>query len=278
MRIATLLLSHAAPAAIPLHAAYHEGIADLFVHVDPKVPQRNIPACPAANFIARRHIAWGGWSMLEVIFDLLAAAQAFGDHDLYLLLSDDCAPLLPPRDLVATLTPLQDRIRIATDLPEWCLQRYRDYHYFDHPALSPRQVEPHERVMDAALFGAVAEASNLWRTRGKKPVILGHGPTWWALTRDTVDFLIRQYRDDNWARLSFKYSANPDEQYIHTLIGRPSDAKFMFSDFSRPTKPFVFQDVAEIRATVPPGYLFVRKVNPAVTSLAELVRTGELPA
>jgi core-2/I-Branching enzyme len=114
----------------------------------------------------------------------------------------------------------------------------------------------------------VTEFSGRWRSATQ----------WWSLTREAVERVLSQHRDDEWLRASFQFSAIPDEMYVHTLLGRDVRERFMLADWTRPEKPTTFDTVDAVRSCDTRGYLFVRKVDTSVPELAQLMRTGQMPA
>jgi hypothetical protein len=108
---------------------------------------------------------------------------------------------------------------------------------------------------------------------------LYHGSGWWALSHGTVATILDRYYSDLHLRESFEFSAIPEEQYFHTIIGlsninRPRKY-FMHVDWDKhpDIKPYIFSEFDELMEVKKnnPELLFVRKTDMESTEVRDFV-------
>ena len=283
MRLAVLILACYAPRGLAILEAYFRACdADLLVHVDAKMPIEpfRAHADPAGRlrFVEpRESVFWGGFNMVRAVVHLLQAAERNGGYDRYLLISDDSLPLLSPGALCARLAEDVEFMEMYRIEPGDRMHRYEGFFMLDSGATSARGAPVNDREITAECLAAMARLTAL-RQQGKKPFSSIHGGSqWWAVRRPLVETILDSYDNDDWMRESFEFSAIPDEAYFHTIIAdRCPPARFthfMYTDFSRDPRPYVFRDADELRALNPHGRLFVRKVDMAAPWLPDLLHT-----
>ena len=90
-----------------------------------------------------------------------------------------------------------------------------------------------------------------------------------------MEELLHHHREDAALRESFEFSSIPEEQYYHTILGeselRVETAPFIYMDFSRDPKPFVFRTRNELLALAGKPHLFARKIDFNSQEVSELV-------
>ena len=217
MKIAFLVTAYKYPDQV---AGLTRRLASMFpdssqhVHVDAKFDIAPFVAAAAHRDVdvqflqARQRVHWGAFSAVRSIMALADAALA-SDCDRAVLLSEQCYPIRPARDLLAHLERNHDREfvdvrRLSTDWPA-ALERY-DRYYF--PDVKPDWVcNLAERVANTA------------RPRRVPPdgLELFGGSTWWSLTRDALLHL-RAPETRQRADRYFRTTACADEVYVQTLL------------------------------------------------------------
>ena len=276
MKIAVLILSNKAPKSLPLHEIYWNGTADIFVHIDLKVPREDIPLLTDAHLIPRTTIYWGGWNMVIATMSLVEAAWNHDTYDRFVLISDDSTPLVPLASMLERLAEAREFIWVCRENQHEFMDRYSNFYFLDHPATCLSWVHMDARTLDSAFFAGVRDAEML-KMRRKKPVAFRHGDQWWALSRAAILRAITSYKQDRWLTDSFRFSMVPDEQYFQTVIGEIWEERFLYTDRRDPAgRPSPFISLPEIREQVSSDYLFARKIDGSVEEIAELMRTGVL--
>jgi hypothetical protein len=254
--------------------------ADLFVHIDAKVnADLYEPLGQRLNvhlLRTRQEIFWGGFNTVRAIVNAIEVAQSVAAYDRFALITEDSIPLVRPQILadqlaldvewIDTHITTQDRIR----------QRYTDYFCFDTRATNPRAFLVGERAFTADAFSRINRMQALM-VEGKAPIAeIYHGSGWWTLSAEALNIILERHRTDRRLRDSFEFSAIPEEQYFHTILGqahlrRPTSA-FMYTDFSRNPHPYVYRNQNEIRAVLGHSkHLFLRKVDLRSTEIAVFV-------
>jgi hypothetical protein len=267
--------------------AAHDAPFRFYVHVDRKVDMEAYladlgPAVSRMRLVPdRQEVFWGGWSMVRATMVLMEAALADSDIDILTLVSDDTAFLGAANEVAASLRKQPLRIDRRPATVERQL-RYSGLYFFDSRFTSARSSEVTHREIDPVLVEHVLRDLEELRRTGKSDVQVHQGPQWWSMPRELAEYVATRLRDDRRLKLSFRYSAIPDESVIQTLVAErvgenselSPDACPMFFDFSRDPKPFVFDNREQVLASeyseLLPNRLFIRKVSlPFARSLRE---------
>lgn len=283
MKLAVICLGHlGVPDGIARLAHYFGAMqARLFVHIDAKVPLEPygpVAGLPNVSFVQNRHaVFWGGFSMVRAIVAGIEAAIGHGSYDRFALISEDSVPLTGPGALGERLSGPGEWIVLRNNLPDRVQKRYNQFYYFDSAATNPRGFAAEERGFTAAALDGIARMQALME-EGKAPLAsLYHGGMWWALSAQAISVILERHRTARHFRESFEFSAIPDEQYFHTILGEAGlgqpAAPFMHADFDRIPKPYVFRTRAEIEAVRERSKcLFLRKADVGSAEVTEYVR------
>jgi hypothetical protein len=255
---------------------------DLFVHLDKKADRAKYEQelgemSSSVHLIEDRvEVFWGGYSMIKAELALLQTAMRTNDYSKFLLLSDDSFPILPPDRLNAHFGNGEDLITIAPQPPHSPFySRYHGFFCYDHPTTamrSPPGAGRNEREIDENLEHRIAEIEVLRRI-GKKNIEVYYGSQFWALTLDTVKFLVNVCQEDLHLVKSFEYSALPDETMVQSLIGNyrtggRHETGPVYADFSV-GGPRVLSSQAELPLDFQDTHAFVRKISPQATEFME---------
>jgi hypothetical protein len=255
--------------------------ADIWLHVDAATDEAEYQALAerTANLylaVPRRRCWWGGFSGVLAVLAAAEAAQRTKAYDRFVYLTEDSVPLRPLQRLLACLAQNVEYIELtcvetlATDASAPHLRgthlrsRYEEFYCWDCDAMNPRRYPDYRNwIVTPKLEKQIARLAQL-RARGKTPLRrLWHGPPYWALSARAIEELLSRHRYDVNLRESFEFSAIPEEQYYHTILGnspRPiATAPFMLMDFSR--DPFVFRTEDELVAGQQHPHLFAGKID-----------------
>jgi hypothetical protein len=273
MRVAVICLAYLGNSSgVGLLSKYFSGMdAHLFVHVDAKVSaepymsnESNVTLVPT-----RHEIFWGGFNTVEAAVSSIEFAKKMAHFQRFVFITEDSIPLVSPGELKRQFALDVDWIAIHSPNPPWVWQRYQKVFYFDSRATSFRYFEAGERFIREKDLRCLDRMQLLKRKGKAKLRQLYHGCGWWALSRDTVETILERHYTDTWLRESFEFSAIPEEQYFHTIIGLSSLTRprkfFMYVDWDRNSdvKPYVFSRCEELRGVQEdnPELLFVRKID-----------------
>ena len=273
MKVAVICLAYLGnPSGVCQLAKYFSRMdAHLFVHVDAKVSadpyinnELNVTLLPT-----RQEIFWGGFNTVEAAIGAIEFAKKTAPFDRFVFTTEDSIPLLSPAELERSLGLDVDWIAVHSANPPWVWQRYQEFFYFDSRATSFRYFESIDRFITEKDLRCLDRMRLLMRQGKTKLPELYHGCGWWALCGETVDTILEHHNRDKRLRESFEFSAIPEEQYFHTILGlskisRPRQL-FMYVDWDRDSevKPYVFSrydDLKEVKESNP-ELLFVRKID-----------------
>jgi hypothetical protein len=222
MSVAYLVLAHNTPNHLArLVAALDTPSSGCFVHVDRKADLAPfVRACSGDVVFTRQRVPvyWGEFSMVEAIVVLLE--EALRDPRCFrrfVLLSGADYPLRPAEEIEAFFAshPEREFINLAEMPAEWAGKPLWRLDLFVIPS-------------EGASLGARVRAGLI--KLGVVPGVRDHtrhlqglrpygGSTWWALTREACEHLVRFYASERRVVEFFRYTSYPDESFFHTVIG-----------------------------------------------------------
>jgi len=187
-------------------------------------------------------------------------------YDRMILISDDSFPLKPIAKMLQTMGPDDQYIGAPAAPDSWIMERYSKFYHLDSSATNPRAAVSDSGKFRIEEISTIKDLTALMERGKKSNTRLFHGKQWWSLTKGAAEYVLKVHEDDDHLRESFRFSAIPDEQYIQTIVGNASykwnhRTAFMWTDFSRHPKPYVFRAVAELEDAFSSDHLFVRKVS-----------------
>ena len=260
--------------ALRLARIWADGGASVAIHVDAKVPDRQISGFRAALgdndriIFTRRHAcSWGRFSLVRATQDAASELLArFPDTTHVYLASGACLPLRPVSDLVAYLAADPDRDHIesvsAHDVG-WTVgglneERFTLFFPFDWK----RRRWLFDRFVDWQLRLGISRRI----PAGLSPHL---GSQWWCLTARTLRAILDDPRRAEFDRF-FRYTWIPDESYFQTLARRHSPNieswSLTLAKFDHTGRPYLLYDdhipmLAESRCFV------ARKIWPGAARL-----------
>jgi hypothetical protein len=247
--------------------------AQIFLHVDSKAslePYESLRDQPNVTILPARHeIFWGGFNTVEAAVSSIQFARNTDHFDRFVFTTEDSIPLVSPGDLNRSFASDIDWIAIHSPNPQWVTERYHKFFYFDSRATSFRYFEAEERCLTERDMLRLGRLRRLMSEGKRELPELFHGCGWWALSEDTVSTILERHHKDRRLRESFEFSAIPEEQYFHTIIGlsdmRRPRQHFMYVDWTRDSevRPYVFSGLEELKGVRDenPELLFVRKID-----------------
>jgi hypothetical protein len=280
MKIAAICLAYLGkPDGVDCLAEYFASTGtSLLVHVDAKVddtPYRGlVEKWPHVTLLPDRlPIYWGGFNTVRAIIRAFESASFAGSFTRYLVITEDTIPLVSRAQYLNLMSSDVDFIESRKALNPKVIQRYEKFFYFDSRSTSPRPMTTLEREVTSDTLLDLHRLQQL-RARGKAvvPAIL-HGSGWFGLTKPRVDKVVRVYHENSHLRESFEFSAIPEEQYFHTILGEMTGSRrLVFTDFTRSPQPFVFRSPTEFQSLDTKGSLFLRKVALGSRAIRDFVQ------
>lgn len=251
IKLGVVMLCHEELAvAARMARVWADGGAAVSVHVDGKVPARDLAAMgatladlPQVVFSPRHSCEWGTFSLVRATQDAAAVLlNRFKDVTHVLVVSGSCLPLRPVHELCAYLAqhPTRDFIESVTaEDVGWTVgglneERFtmrfpfsfrRQRWLFDHYVSLQRRVKFRRRI-----------------PQGLVPHL---GSQWWCLTRNTLHAILNDPRRSEFDRY-FSRVWIPDESYFQTLARRHSmnieSRSLTLARFDDQGKPCIFYD------------------------------------
>jgi hypothetical protein len=217
MKIAYLILAHTNPRLIKkaVECLSCEDVS-FFIHIDAKVPINQFDSIRGKNvFFIEKRIAvyWGEFSQTEAIFLLIQQAlTAPQGYDYLVLISGSDFPLRNGRYVRSFLQRNQGREFITMfklPVPGMPISRVNTLRF------------PSTRPILRFLFRALGKIGLAQRDYTKH---LGDlrpysGHTWWALSRESCQYLMDFKQKHFEVAEFFKNTAHSDEMLIHTILG-----------------------------------------------------------
>ncbi|MFV8226705.1 beta-1,6-N-acetylglucosaminyltransferase [Christiangramia aquimixticola] len=189
-----------------------------YIHIDKKSTMPANLAGDNIRFIKRRKVWWGGWSHMAAILDLMENSLEF-NSDYHILLSGADYPIRPNYFLYEQLKQGGEFINLIKGFHSHKPEDRIKYYYFD--AFDRRDTGSRR----TQIFRKLEKFLSKFLIKRKYPFkAIYHGSTWWALTSNTVIYILDELKANPELLKFFKSSWCPEESLIPTIIGN-SDIK-----------------------------------------------------
>ncbi len=217
--------------------ALNNGQADFYIHVDSK-SQFNTKGFDYANvhFIKRIPVSWGGWSHQQAILNLMLTAYK-NKYDRYVLISGTDYPIRPNSFLFNKLEKRVEYLNLIKGFQTHKPEKRIRYYYFD--GFDRRNL----KLLKTKCYLKLERLLRRFFIKRKYPFnTIYHGTTWWALSHEAINYILK-FVDENPKFVKFfKTSWCPEESFIPTILG---NSKFKddcvgnltYSDWSKKPSP-----------------------------------------
>lgn len=228
MNIAYLILAHNQPVQLKrLVARLNQPNAWFFVHIDKKSTDKEaivseLSAYPNVVTVSNHDVNWMGFSMVRSTIDLMLLAAGQGvDFKYFVLMSGQDYPIKSNayiNDFFGRHS--EDFISFASinDSADNYKNKVRYYHYYDFAYSNPRN----KKKVPLLVYLYYGIHKRLMRAMPKrkfyKSLIPYFGSQWFALTADTVHYILGFVRENRDYLRFMKYTEGPDETFFHTII------------------------------------------------------------
>lgn len=240
---------------------------DIYIHIDKKVPNNNIPQLFTTKaslfFVKRRGVTWGGDNMIWCELDLLKAATK-KYHSYYHLISGVDLPI-KSQDYIHKFFSENSKnyfnVYEVLEKDEAIRYRVRYYHLFQNK--TGRNTGKLARIFEIAESIVLFIQKKLGVNRIKKDGLkLYKGGQWFSITHELAEYVISCEKK---IKKNFRFSFCADEIFLQTVV---MNSKFMdtlaynamrFIDWNRGAPyTFRFNDYNELMSS---NMLFARKFS-----------------
>jgi len=238
-RFAFLVLCHHKPELLrPLVEQLRHEDCITVIHIDGKsdasVFRATVPPESTACFVSdhdRVAVHWCGFSMVDATLRSIRHALAVAPQiERFVLLSGLDYPLYPINEILDRLSGNKEFIPVDRVLnpngTEWFDRCANRVFLGDNRWLNPRECN---RTVDR--LARRIERRLVRHTSYEVPVF--YGPSWWALTRSAIDYILHVERTHPEAIKWFRRTRSPDEMLFQTLMRASPFAERITQDATR---------------------------------------------
>ena len=215
MKIAYLIAAHGNYLHLErLIKALNEGDCMFYIHIDKR---SSLPDIKGENIIflsERVKVNWSGFSQVCATINLLQ--RAFKDAcDYYAFISGVDYPVKPNsylRELLRYGGEYMHIQKIGAD-PYAPLSRYKYYYFTDF------YNRRNKTSLKTKFFLALQKNLRKLRIKKQIPFQLYTGASWFALSKDCVEYIINEINRDKKYKQFFRFGFCPDESFFQTITG-----------------------------------------------------------
>lgn len=228
MNLAYMILAHHQPAQLErLVDRLSQANAYFFIHVDKKSKDKEaIRQRFAGNqhvtVICNNEVNWMGFTTIDAELDLMKLAFNSGiKFKYYVLLSGQDYPI-KSNAYINEFFSKHDYDFLSYNKISYMKQEFRNkhtrWHFRDIPYINPRNPKK-IRLLTYLYFGTHIHLSKyLPARRFYKDMDTYFGSQWFALTQDTIMYILEFVEQNKGFIKSMKNSDGPDETFFHTII------------------------------------------------------------
>ena len=227
MKLAYLILAHNQPnQLLRLINRLNNETTDFYIHVDTKCKdvtqiREQFSAMQNVHVISRHGVNWMGFNMVKATVDLLEMAQKEHNYRYYILMSGQDYPI-KDNEYITSFFNAHTEDFISYNQMSYMGNRYLEkvwfHHYMDIPVFNPRNPK-RNKLLHRLYFAAHNRLRKILPHRtfynNWEPVF---GSQWFALTGDTVRYILDFLRKDSGYVNFMRTTEGPDETFFHTII------------------------------------------------------------
>jgi Core-2/I-Branching enzyme len=228
MNIAYLILAHNQPGQlVRLLERLNGNNVHFFIHVDKKSPdietiKKATDGFPNAKVVSNHKVYWMGFNMVLATIDLLELAYRSGiDFKYFVLLSGLDYPIKSNEYIHRFFEEHHCDFIDYHDIPDMAprfLRKVQQYHYYDIDIINPRSPKRNPRAI-WLYFGLHKKLISKWPVRRFfKNYVPCFGSQWFALTGDSVAYILDFVKNNKRYMHQMRYSEGPDELFFQTIL------------------------------------------------------------
>ncbi|OIP71812.1 MAG: hypothetical protein AUK48_12020 [Oscillatoriales cyanobacterium CG2_30_44_21] len=232
MKVAMLIMAHHQPSHLAkLIKALNCDWIHFFIHLDKKVDiDEFVKMAPKANNITfldnnqRVKVYWAGYSQVKAILIVLnTARQREENFDRFCLISGSDFPIKSVNQIEEEFNTKKEFMRIDRQIGESYFNSHRRFvkylHFMDYPLL--KRFDLSEKISRKIY----------------KKINLYHGSTWWSLTSECVDYIMK-FLNSNRDYINFhRWTLSSDEIFFHSIVKNSPFASNISHDFEQLSSP-----------------------------------------
>lgn len=225
--VAILVLAHKKPEQINalIKALKHPNI-DVFLHIDKKskIDIEKIEKKENLYILEddlRISVSWGQISQLDATLNLIKKAQAIKRYSYYILISGEDFPCKSIDKIYQLANTQKNKISFwESQNNGTCFNNFdkRCSIYFPQWMITQKQLGRLFRKLWVVITGGYGRTFKIFRRKSSNNIKFYHGPSWWGLNSETIEFILN-YMDENPSFYKyFKNCSNPDESFFQTAV------------------------------------------------------------
>jgi hypothetical protein len=242
MNIAYMILAHHQPLQLArLVDRLNQSNAYFYIHVDKKSKEKDrivqqFAALGNVTVIANNEVNWMGFTTIDAEVDLMKEAYNSGiNFKYYVLLSGQDYPIKSNayiNNFFSTHSNDFLSYNRISYMNEGFKNKHRQYHFRDIPYINPRN--PKKIPLLVYLYFGLHNrfAKYVPARRFYQDMELYFGSQWFALTHETIGYILQYLKEHKGFIRSMKNTDGPDETFFHTIIMN-SERKTNVYDYDR---------------------------------------------
>lgn len=248
-----------------INALNCEGVS-FYIHIDKR---SKMPALEGDNifFVERINSYWSTFNCIRAELNLLRKAIESGPFDYFVLLSGADYPIVSNRKIKERLKEGGQFIWIQQHFGQTPLSYYK-YYYFN--------IERRSVKWKTWLAKKIEYLVRKCKVQKKIPFDLYVGATWFALSRDCVQFILNELQKNKRYVNFFRNSRFPEEAFFLTIIGNSPFFKerkhfLTYCDWSDIDHPALITEAHIGLFSNHKEYVFARKFNDKSAEIVDLI-------
>ena len=224
-KLAILVLAHKNPEQLNAltESLYHPNI-DIYIHIDKKSKMDINQIISRDNvFILEEEwrvpVFWGQISQLDATLNLLRKAHTAKKYSYYVLISGEDFPCKSIDEIYELAKTAENRISFWQSLNNGTGFNNLDKRcsiYFPRWMITRKLMGKILKKMWIILSGGYNRTFEILKRKNNTKFY--HGPSWWGLNFETIDFILN-YIDENPSFYKyFRNCSNPDESFFQTMV------------------------------------------------------------
>ena len=228
MNIAYMILAHHQPLQLArLVSRLSQPCAYFYIHIDKKSKEINkireqLSKFERVQIISNNEVNWMGFTTIDAELDLMKLAHNSGiDFKYYVLLSGQDYPIKSNvyiNDFFSSHSNDFLGYNKISYMADNFKNKHKYYHFRDVPYINPRN--PKKIPFLVYLYFGIHNrlVKHLPERKFYNNMELYFGPQWFALTKETIDYILKFISANDGYIRSMKNTDGPDETFFQTII------------------------------------------------------------
>lgn len=225
--VAILILAHKKPEQINalINALNHPNV-DVFLHIDKKSKMVIEKLEKKENLYIleddfRISVSWGQISQLDATLNLIKKARSTKDYAYYILISGEDFPCKSIDEIYQLACTQKNKISFWKSMNNGtCFNNFdkRCSIYFPQWIITQKPMGRLLRKLWVIITGGYSRTFKIFRRKSFNDIKFYHGPSWWGLNFDTIEFILDYINKNPSYYKYFNNCSNPDESFFQTAV------------------------------------------------------------